>query len=314
MGRLVASIDQGTNTVRLLVVDAAQTPPRPVALEQRIVRLGGGFCESGKITQPAIDRAFAAQREYAGILRHLGCRDVTAVGTGVLRQAPNGADFVELVRRDAGVPLEIISGEREAELSVLGALGALGVEERDPGRYLVVDVGGGSTEFALWSAGKIEARISIPVGVVSLTESELKSDPPTAAEVEAAAARARRALVDLGEVEGALQREACEVVGCSGTFTTLTALAKDHADYEPDKITGARLSAAELESLLGAALAIRAEERLVRWPVLPRGREDLIVGGMILCREILARTAQSDVLISDGSLLEGVLLHRLAQL
>ena len=129
--KLVASIDQGTNTVRLLVVDAAQTPPKPLALEQRIVRLGGGFSDEGKITDAAIERAFAAQREYGSILRNLGCTDISAVGTGVLRQAPNASEFVELVRSEAGIPLEIISGEREAELSVLGALGALGVGAED---------------------------------------------------------------------------------------------------------------------------------------------------------------------------------------
>ncbi|MCB0220480.1 MAG: exopolyphosphatase [Chrysiogenetes bacterium] len=312
--KLVASIDQGTNTVRLLVVDAAQTPPKPLALEQRIVRLGGGFSDEGKITDAAIERAFAAQREYGSILRNLGCTDISAVGTGVLRQAPNASEFVELVRSEAGIPLEIISGEREAELSVLGALGALGVGAEDAGRYLIVDVGGGSTEFALWQGGEIRARISIPIGVVSLTESELKSDPPTSAEVESAAARVRAAFADLGEVEAPFSEGDCEVVGCSGTFTTLTALAKEHESYDPDVITGARLCVAELDALLAESLPIQAEERLTRWPLLPRGREDLIVGGMILCKEILHRTGRQSVLISDGSLLEGVLLHRLAGL
>ena len=314
MRNLVASIDQGTNTVRLLVVDAAEQPPRPVALEQRIVRLGGGFSETGKITDAAIERAFAAQREYSAILRNLGCTDITAVGTGVLRQAPNAAAFIDLVRREAGIPLEIITGETEAELSVLGALGALGVAPESSERYLVVDVGGGSTEFALWQRGEIRARVSIPIGVVVLTESELKSDPPTPAQVEAAAARVRALFADLGEVEGPLAEDACRVVGCSGTFTTLTALARGHSAYDPDAITGAELSESDLGALLKDALAIRAEERLARWPVLPRGREDLIVGGMILCREILRRMGRESVLISDGSLLEGVLLHRLARL
>ena len=312
--KLVASIDQGTNAVRLLVVDAAVSPPRQLALEQRIVRLGGGFSEEGKITGAAIERAFAAQREYGSILRNLGCTDISAVGTGVLRQAPNAGDFVELVRSEAGIPLEIISGEREAELSVLGALGALGVGADAPGRYLVVDVGGGSTEFALWQGGEIRARISIPIGVVSLTESELRSDPPTAAQVEAAGARVREAFADLGEVDAPFSEGDCEVVGCSGTFTTLTALAKEHESYNPDAITGARLSVSELDALLEQSLPIQAEERLTRWPLLPRGREDLIVGGMILCKAILERTARQSVLISDGSLLEGVLLHRLSGL
>lgn len=314
MSRPVASIDQGTNTVRLLVVDASVSPPRTLRLEQRIVRLGGGFSQAGKLTDAAMDRAMGALREYGAILKELDCKDVRAVGTGVLRQAPNTPDFLSRVERDAGIRIQIISGEKEAETSVRGALWALGVPADSQTRYLVCDVGGGSTEFALWNAGLVTARISVPIGVVSLTEQFLQGDPPRKEEVTGAAEKLDELFANLGEVGEAIASEKFVLVGCSGTFTTLASLAQGLVEYNPDKITGYELAAVSISRLLGEALAIKAEERLRLWPGLPRGREDVIVGGMILCQAILRRFGRETALISDGSLLEGVLLERLAEL
>ncbi len=311
---LAASVDLGTNTVRLLVVDASARPHKTVRLESRIVRLGGGFVKEGKLTEEAMSRALAALREYGAILRELKCTQVAAVGTGVLRQAPNTPEFLERVRRETGLSIQIIPGEREAELSVKGALWALGVKPDSSERYVVCDVGGGSTEFALWEKGKIPARVSVPVGVVSLTETFLLSDPPTADQVERVRHKLRQAFSDLGAVPGTAARGAFTLVGCSGTFTTLASLQQNLAEYDPAKITGYRLRVSHLEGLLAKALPVRAQDRLALWRVLPKGREDVIVAGMILTWEILRRWDREEALITDGSLLEGVLLDLLERL
>ncbi len=309
--RPVAAIDQGTNTVRLWVVDADARPYRTLRLESRIVRLGGGFVREGRLTDEAQDRALLALREYAGFLEELSCREITAVGTGVLRQAPNTPDFLARVRGETGLTVEIIAGEREADLSVRGALWALNVKAADPARYLICDVGGGSTEFALWERGKIEARVSVPVGVVSLTETYLLCDPPTPAEVGSVRRKLRQAFEDLGGVPAAAARAPFTLTGCSGTFTTLASLQQDLTAYDPAKITGFRLQEAHLDGLLEKALRVKARERFGLWTVLPKGREDVIVAGMIVTREILRRWGAAYALITDGSLLEGVLLDYL---
>lgn len=307
----LASIDQGTNTARLLIADADAGPTAPLHLETRFVRLGAGFGAAGRLTDEAIARALATHRDYAGLIREHKVDAVRAVGTGVLRKAPNAPEFIRRVEEESGTRIEIISGEEEADLSVKGALGALGVSIDSPRAYMNVDIGGFSTEFALWRGGHIVARQSENIGTVSLLEKHLSDDPPSAEQIAAARDELRRELANPGIVAQVVGGAEFTLLGCAGTFTTMAAMVQNLPKYDPSKVTGYELAISEIETLLGQALRYRAEERLNIWATLPKGREDVIVAGMILAEEVLRRWGKKSALVSDGSLLDGVWLDLL---
>jgi exopolyphosphatase/guanosine-5'-triphosphate,3'-diphosphate pyrophosphatase len=303
-GRRVAAIDCGTNSIRLLVADLPDDPGDgelvDVVRRMEIVRLGAGVDRTGMLAPEAIERTRVALADYTAQLRELGAGRVRMVATSASRDAGNAADFREMVVATLGAEPEVISGDEEARLSFSGAVRGLG--GRDPGPYLVVDIGGGSTEFVTGTTG-VEHAISVDIGCVRMTERHLHSDPPAPDEVAAAEADIAAAVGRaLSAVPG---KEAATVVGLAGTVTTVTAIALGLPRYDPARIHHARVSAAAVDEVTRALLAMTGAQRRAL-AVMHPGRADVIAAGALVLRSVLTRAGADHVVASEHDILDGI--------
>ncbi|MDR0365783.1 MAG: Ppx/GppA family phosphatase [Bifidobacteriaceae bacterium] len=296
-----AGIDCGTNSMRLLIadVDLASGRPTDVRRHMEIVRLGQGVDRTGWFAPEALERAAEVIRWYAELCREAGCEAVRVVATSAARDAANRNVFLDGVRTQLGVEAEVIDGLEEACLSFTGALASLRADL--PGPYLCVDLGGGSTEFALGQA-KPTAAYSMDVGCVRITERHLRSDPPTAGEIRAAE-RDIDHLLDLA-AEHLPLGSARTVVGLAGSITSVTAHALGLADYSPEQIDGAELT---VEQLLAACEELWTSSRAVRSRLayMHPGRVDVIGAGALVWSRVLLRLRAE--VEAAGGLLERVI-------
>jgi exopolyphosphatase/guanosine-5'-triphosphate,3'-diphosphate pyrophosphatase len=298
----VAAIDCGTNSIRLLVADVDLEAGTLLDLDRRmeIVRLGHGVDATGRIAPESMARTFAAVDRYAEVVRDLGVDRVRFVATSASRDAENRDEFVSGVLERLGVAPEVVSGDEEARLSFLGATRGLATDAAAP--YLVVDIGGGSTEFVLGTDEPTAAR-SVDVGCVRLTERHLRHDPPTPEEVAAIVAD-----VDAAIAEAAAHvplAEARTLIGLAGSVTTLTAIALGQAEYDASAIHGARVSATDVAAVSDRLLALDHAGRSVMQVIHP-GRVDVLNAGILVLRRILDLTALPDVLVSEHDILDGI--------
>lgn len=302
-----AAIDVGTNTVRLLVADAdTDGTYRAVFQEQVITRLGERLQETGVLSPAAMERTVRVLQRFAQKAKEHRVQEVLAVTTSAAREAKNRGEFVDRARREAGIDLVVISGEVEATLTALGVSHALG-----PGwcNMLILDVGGGSTEFTTFEQGKVTGYVSLPIGVVKLTEAHLKVDPPSREELESAATSIRQTI---RHVPGSLSIPAAAIlVATAGTATTLAAIDLRMTTYDGERVTGHRLSRQRLQELLDHLCSLPLAERRKIIGLEPP-RADVIVAGTLLTREILDVFGFDELTVSDGGLREGILLHYLA--
>ncbi len=308
----VAAIDCGTNSIRLLIADAADgaTPKlTDVHREMRVVRLGQGVDATGEFAQDALDRTLAATRDYAGLIRRHGAGKVRFVATSATRDARNRQVFIDGVRELLGVEPEVISGDEEAALSFAGASSVLPSRGKDP--VLVVDLGGGSTEFVLGDADGVLAARSVDVGCVRMTERHLKADPPTAEQIAAAVAD-----VDAAISEAALTvplERATAVIGVAGSVTTITAHALKLPEYSPSAIHGAELDLATVREACTSLLGMAREDR-ASLPYMHPGRVDVIGAGGLVWRRVLERMAEATegrittAIASEHDILDGIAL------
>ncbi|WP_369144618.1 exopolyphosphatase [Streptomyces sp. R44] len=298
----VAGIDCGTNSIRLLVADVHPETGELIELDRRmtIVRLGQGVDKTGRLAPEALERTFAACREYAGIIEELGAERLRFVATSASRDAENRQDFVNGVVEILGVEPEVITGDQEAEFSFTGATGELHGDDR----RLVVDIGGGSTEFVVGNK-HVEAARSVDIGCVRLTERHVRHDPPTAEEVAAIRADVRTALDLAAET---VPIDAAEtLVGLAGSVTTVAAIALGLPEYDSEKIHHARISAAQVAEVTERLLASTHEERAAI-PVIHPGRIDVIIAGALVLREIVERVGAPEVVVSEHDILDGIAL------
>ncbi|HSR09999.1 MAG TPA: hypothetical protein VLS90_01040, partial [Thermodesulfobacteriota bacterium] len=307
---LLSSLDVGSNTVRLLVAETA--PPnnfRPLRVERRITRLGGSFSAEGELDEASIERTCEAIRTLAGMARAEGAEKIFAVGTGVLRRAKNREVFLERVRKEAGVPIRVISGEEEGRLMLKGVLSSL---EHSATPRLVADTGGWSTEILWVEKKEIAHAVSLELGVVSLAENFLRNDPPGTGELAALETNIRSVLQDTrGKWERAgrdLGRLNAAMAGTAGTATTLAAIDLGLEVYDPLKINGHRIPAPDLERIYDRLRSMPSPQRR-GIPGLEEGREDLIVPGALIFRTELQVFGLSSLEVIDSGLLEGVLIE-----
>ena len=291
----VAAIDCGTNSIRLLVADVVGDRLTDLHRELRIVRLGQGVDRTGVLAPDALERTFAALRDYAVLAA--GADRVRMVATSATRDAANAAEFVAGCEAILGVRPEVVSGEEEARLSFVGATTGLTGHDAP---YVVCDIGGGSTEFVLGTTS-VEAARSVDVGCVRLTERRLRSDPPLPAEIEAAVEDVAAAfdLVDVPVERGRT------FVGLAGSVTTVTALALDLASYDPALIEHAVVPVARVEEVTARLLAMTKAERLAL-PVIHEGRADVIAAGALVLREAMRRWSIPEVVASEHDILDGI--------
>ena len=308
----VAAIDCGTNSIRLLIAERAGTNLVDLHREMRIVRLGEGVDATGRFSAGALQRTRAALADYAGLLRRHRVERVRMVATSATRDAANRDEFFAMTAAVLGeaVPgavAEVITGAEEAALSFNGAVGQL-----DPaaGPFVVVDLGGGSTEVVVGEAASgVQASFSADIGCVRMTERCLHSDPPTAAEVDDARQVVRERLAEALAVVPV--GRARTWVGLAGTFTTIAALAHGLPSYDPRAIHLSRVGFGALGEVCQRLITMTRAQRAVLGP-MHEGRVDVIGGGAIIVEELAAalgeRTGIVEVVVSEHDILDGIAL------
>ena len=300
----VAAIDCGTNSLRLLIadVDAARGTLVDVDREMNIVRLGQGVDRTRRFADDALQRTFAVCRDYAHRIDAQHVERVRFVATSATRDVSNRDAFIDGVRRAVGVDPEVISGDEEAALSFAGAtrelLGGQGMEEP----YLVVDIGGGSTEFVV-GAREVEAARSVDVGCVRLTERHLRDDPPTPAQIDAARVDIVAA-IDLA-AQTVPMKTAATLVGLAGSVTTVAAIALGLDEYDAVRIHHSHISAAQVHEVAEMLLAMTRAQRAAL-PVMHPGRVDVIGAGALILDTIVEWVGAAEVVVSEHDILDGI--------
>lgn len=297
----VAAFDCGTNSLRLLIADLDPATGTAVehVREMRIVRLGQGVDRTGRISEESMERAYSALDEYAMLLAEYRPDVTRFCATSAARDAENAAVFTEAVLGRIGVAPEVIDGDAEARASYDGATRALGGGDPEP--YLVLDIGGGSTELILGGADGIEVAHSLDIGSVRLTERHLHDDPPTDAQVAEVRADVDEAL-DGCRVDPA---RAGTVIGVAGTVTTVAAGVLDLPAYDRSRVHLARLGVAAVRDTVDRLVAMTVAERRALGYMHP-GRADVIAAGGLILERILARTNVADVIVSESDILDGI--------
>jgi exopolyphosphatase / guanosine-5'-triphosphate,3'-diphosphate pyrophosphatase len=298
----VAAIDCGTNSVRLLVadLDPAAGSQRDLDRRLRIVRLGKDVDRTGVLAPDALERTFEALREYAAVIKDLGADQVRMVATSATRDAANRDEFVAGVVGALGVEPEVVSGAAEAGLSFDGAVRDLAGNGDAP--YLVVDIGGGSTELALGQHGVTAAR-SVDIGCVRLTERRFLADPPTPEHVAAARADIEAALDEAAAVVPL--GDARTLIGLAGSVTTVAAIHLGLAEYDSTAIHHSRIPAGRVREISDRLLTLTHDERLAIGPMHP-GRADVIAAGALVLRCVVDRAGVDEVLVSEHDILDGI--------
>ncbi|MEE6305935.1 Ppx/GppA phosphatase family protein [Plantactinospora veratri] len=321
----MAAIDCGTNSIRLLVADLPDPSAGPTAeladvvRRMEIVRLGQDLDRTGRLAPEALERTRQALIGYATSIESLGVSRIRMCATSASRDASNAGEFRSMVLDTLGVEPEVVTGDEEARLSFTGAVRGLGDDVQAP--YLVVDIGGGSTEFVVGGgpAGggavsadaavsvdgtvSVDAAVSVDIGCVRMTERHLHGDPPTPEQLAAAEA-------DIGAaVDRALSvvpgREAATLIGLAGSVTTVAGIALGLPEYRPDRIHHARIPYADVVKVTGDLLARSSAERLTI-PVMHPGRADVIGAGALVLRIVMERAGMTSVIASERDILDGI--------
>ncbi|MDX6229176.1 MAG: exopolyphosphatase / guanosine-5-triphosphate,3-diphosphate pyrophosphatase [Frankiales bacterium] len=302
----VAAIDCGTNSIRLYVADvfADSSDPDMVDVVRRmtVVRLGEGVDRTGRFSDEAIERTLVALRDYTYELRVLGAERVRMVATSAARDATNSAQFLDAAEEVLGVRPEVISGDEEARLSFHGAVSGLRPDAGSGPPFLVVDIGGGSTEFVL-GTDEVTAARSVDIGCVRLTERTLPSDPPTDAEIRAATRLVDELIATAAQTVPV--RDAATLVAVAGSATTVAAIALALPAYDPVAIHGSVLSAAQVHGVADQLLAMPRAQRAAL-PVMHPGRVDVIGAGALILSRIVEQVGVSEVVISEHDILDGI--------
>ena len=299
----VAAIDCGTNSIRLLIADITNGTLTDVVRTMVIVRLGEGVDKTGEFSQAALERTFAAIETFAELILEHQPELVRFVATSASRDVSNRDEFVDGVASRLGIEPDIISGDEEAALSFLGATADLtNLSEPPTAPYLVIDIGGGSTEFVLGTTGPT-AAISTNVGCVRMTERHLISDPATPQQIAAATADIDAA-IDLAY--GAVPiAQANSLIGLAGSVTTVAAIALGLSEYDSTAIHGSRISAQDVHRVTQDLLAMTRAERAKLGP-MHEGRIDVIGSGALVLDRIMIRTGLKQVVVSERDILDGI--------
>jgi len=299
-----ASIDIGTNTIRLLICEQTDDGVlHKLYIDRVITRLGEGFPDDKKIlNRKAVDRSIAALKDFSQIIKDYNVSKIRAVATSVVRESENSIEFRERVKHEAGIKVEVISGEVEAQLTVSGVLNSVSI---DAEHCLIFDIGGGSTEYICVQKSNIIKLVSINLGVVHLTEEFLKNN------IESDLDMAKLSL----SIEKTLDRElkgfedkslqGLSLVGTAGTPTTLAAIELGLKEYKPELINNFILTEDMITSIIKRLVKISKKER-AKLIGLEKGREDIIIPGALILLGTLKKFSANEVIVSDGGVLEGI--------
>jgi exopolyphosphatase/guanosine-5'-triphosphate,3'-diphosphate pyrophosphatase len=298
----VASIDIGTNTILLLIAKVEGGEIHPLFEIETVARLGEGVQKNGLLLKEAMDRGLQTLAQYLKWCQEMEVQKIFAAGTSALREAKNSEDFLKLVKEKLNFSIEVISGEEEAQLSFLAVAKDLG-ELKDP--ILVVDVGGGSTEFILGKGGQISQWVSLPLGSVRFTEQFLRSDPVQEEEWEKMERKIRELIVNISH-----SQEPLSMVAVGGTATTLASVEQGLEEFIPEKIHHFLLKKEALRNQLLLYRSKTVEERK-KIPGLPIARADVILAGGAILYLAMEELGCPSVLISCHGVRYGLLYKKL---
>jgi exopolyphosphatase/guanosine-5'-triphosphate,3'-diphosphate pyrophosphatase len=294
-----AAIDIGTNTVLLLIVDVRKELEDVLDIST-VTRLGEGLKEKGYLSQEAMTRTFSALDAYKGLIDKNKVLNVYCVGTSALREAKNSEVFLKLVKEKLGFAIQIISEKEEAYYTYLSVKNDCSIKADN---FIIVDIGGGSTEVIKGDKENFMDFISIPIGSVKLTEMFVKHDPPEEKEIES--------LVDFiqGSLSIPFDGKNRQVIGTAGTITNLASIILGMESYDKRKIHGFRISYKDIENVIGKLKSMAtAERRLMKG--MEKGREDIILQGIILMREIMSYFCAKELTVSANGVRYGVIFER----
>ncbi len=297
-GRKLASIDFGTNTARLLIAHLRdQNEIVKILIEREITRMGGGFTPENGLSVDAMRRGVACLERFASIVRSHGVENIRAVATSAVREAVNGRLFLDMVKRETGINLRIIDGEEEGALTLAGVM--LGLD-REHEELLLFDIGGGSTEFIFARDGKRVFSKSLPLGVVRLVESGDDEDA-----IRERIRRQLEAVVSEMSINGAGISGRTALVGSAGTATTLAAIKLGLREYDYRLVNNSLLTRGDIQEIYDRLAPLSLEERLAI-PGLEKGREDLIIAGIMITAMTMDIFNITEMKVSDYGILEGV--------
>ena len=295
----VAAIDCGTNSIRLLIADIDGNNFREILRDMEIVRLGQGVDQTGQFHPDAIARTLAAVDKFAAEIAKRGVEKIRFCATSATRDATNRHLFVDGVRERLGIELEVISGDEEAALSFAGA-----IKDLDPsnGPFLVVDIGGGSTEF-VFGTSTVEAARSVNIGCVRMSERHFASDPATPEQIEAARTDIQAAIAQAAAVVPITKAKT--LVAVAGTATTVAAAALDLPEYDRYAIHLSRISAQQTHDA-ATMFATKTREQRISLGYMHPGRVDVIAAGSLVLSEIMKATGATEFVASESDILDGM--------
>jgi exopolyphosphatase/guanosine-5'-triphosphate,3'-diphosphate pyrophosphatase len=299
MNEYCAAIDFGTNTARLLIAERSSAGIVPIRVEREIVRLGGGFTDESGLSAEARERGLACLQRFSEIISDYGVKQVRATATSAVRDAINGRTFVDKVFQETGIQLCVIDGDLEARLTLKGVMSGL---DFACDALVVLDVGGGSTEFTVSSNGVPVFVKSMPIGVVRLTEG-FRTYVEMVERVTSVINQLENDILKAGIVVSVDS----ELVGTAGTATTVAAIKLEMVDYDYRKVNNFIVNREDIAEIFQRLLQLDPQDRLLI-KGLERGREDLIIAGLVVISTVMDKFGFSRLKISDFGLLEGLAL------
>ncbi len=311
---ILAGIDIGTNSLRLLIAETNRGSFREIHSDRRITRLGQNLDLTGRLSEEARSRTLQVLCDFSGRIRRHCAQFISAIGTSALRNASNSREFILEVHRETGLDIRVITGAEEARLTLLGvaySLKGMGGKINNPlAASLVVDIGGGSTEIIISRPGEVPTTDSLPLGAVYLTERFITHDPPSPEDAVLLRSAVRRVLDD--RTDEMQPVPSSMFVGTAGTITTLAAIEQGLEVYDSRKINRFVLTREVIDDIVEklSGLTLR-ERRAIRG--LEQGREDIIFVGAVVAQELMIRFGYTSMLVSDWGLREGILLDLFEQ-
>ena len=295
----VAAIDCGTNSIRLLIADITDGNFREIIREMEIVRLGQGVDATGQFDPEAVERTLSATRKYADLIRSKGVEKIRFCATSATRDASNREIFIDGVKEILGIEPEVIPGSEEAALSFIGATKEL---KHADAPYLVVDIGGGSTEFVLGTE-EVKYAKSVNIGCVRMAERHLKVSPPKPLDVQNAIADIDKAIFEASHIVPLT--EAKTLIAVAGTATTVAAAALNLDQYDRYAI---HLSRIPTERVLEVAqrFSLMKRDELAALPYMHPGRVDVITAGAIVLSRVMVASSANEFVASESDILDGM--------
>lgn len=295
----VAAIDCGTNSIRLLIADVDGTNFREVARDMEIVRLGQGVDKTGQFDPEAVARTLKVTEKYADLIRQKGVEKIRFCATSATRDATNRHIFIDGVKEILGIEPEVIPGTEEAALSFMGATKELAPSD---GPFLVVDIGGGSTEFVLGTS-TVEAAKSVNIGCVRMSERHLNSQPPTSDQIALATKDIDAAITDAGKA--VTFNKASTLVAVAGTATTVAAAALNLPEYDRYSIHLSRIPAQKIHDV-AAMFQKMTRDEIAALGYMHPGRVDVITSGSLVLSRVMTLTGATEMVASESDILDGI--------